>query len=403
MINKISTNKKLIQKILSRGVEEVIIKESLEKKLLSGEKLRIKFGIDPTGSVLHLGHAVILKKLKEFQALGHQVIFLIGDFTAQIGDPTGKSKTRQIMSETEIKANMRNYIEQAGIILDIAKIEIRYNSEWLEKMNFAEVLSLASRVTYAQIAQRADFKERIKNDKDLSLQEFMYPVMQGYDSVMLKADVEIGGTDQKFNLLMGRRLQKRYGQAEQDVITCPILEGLDGVEKMSKSLDNYIGLTEKAEDIYGKVMSIPDSLIIKYFSLCANVSTQEIDRMEKELKENKANPRDLKMKLAFEIVNMIYGEEAAKMAQDYFIKTVQKKEIPSEVESRKLKVKSIGIIDLLIETGLASSKSEARRLIQQNGIKIDEEVVTDPNQEIKLSKEGVLVQRGKRQFVRARK
>jgi len=250
-MSKIITDKNKIEEILTRGVKEVLVKKSLEKRLLSGKKLRVKLGIDPTGSVLHLGHAVVLRKLREFQDLGHQVIFLIGDFTARIGDPTGRVSSRPPMSGREIKSNMKNYISQAGKILDIKKVEIRYNLEWLNELSFAELIELTSKITYSQVAQRADFKKRIKSDVDLTLQEFMYPVMQGYDSVHLNADVEIGGTDQKFNLLMGRQLQKRYKQAPQDIITCPLLEGLYGKDKMSKSLNNYISLTENEINMYG--------------------------------------------------------------------------------------------------------------------------------------------------------
>lgn len=397
----IITDKKSIEKILARGVAEVIVKEGLEKKLLSGKKLRIKFGIDPTGSVLHLGHAVPLRKLKEFQDLGHQVVLLIGDFTARIGDPTGKASARKPLTDEEIIANMKTYTKQAALILDMDKVEIRYNSEWLAKMNFAELIKLASKVTFAQVSQRADFKERIKKDQDLSLQEFLYPVMQGYDSVELRADVEIGGTDQKFNLLMGRQLQKRYEQQEQDIVTCPLLEGLSGGDKMSKSLDNYIALTDKSEDMYGKIMSLTDDLIVNYFELCTNVSFEEIKDIKNKLKEGVVNPRDLKMKLAFEIVKIYHGEKKAKDAEEHFIKTVQKKEVAEEdIIGLKLEGGSWKLVDLLVETKLANSKGEARRLIEQGGVKINREVVRDFNKEVEITQEGILVQKGKRQFVR---
>ncbi len=397
---KIITDKQKINQLLTRGVEEVLIKENLEKRLLSGKKLRIKLGIDPTGSVLHLGHAVVLRKMRDFQDLGHQVIFLIGDFTARIGDPTGRSDARKPMTDKEINANMKSYAKQAGLILDMKKVEVRYNSDWLAKLDFQELIMLASKVTYAQVAQRADFKERIKNDVDLSLQEFLYPIMQGYDSVALKADVEIGGTDQKFNLLMGRQLQKRYEQEPQDIITCPILEGLGGDDKMSKSLNNYIALSEKAEDMYGKIMSLTDDLIIKYFSLCTDFSTIEIEKMKNELAGRAVNPRDLKMKLAYEITKIYHGEKKAKAAEDYFVKTVQKKETPEEVKIKKLEVRNINIVELLIKTEMAESKSEARRLIEQGGIKVDGQAVNDINKNININENGILLQRGKRQFVR---
>ncbi|MDO8593156.1 MAG: tyrosine--tRNA ligase [bacterium] len=397
---KIITDKQKIEEVLSRGVDEVLVKENLRKRLESGKKLRVKFGIDPTGSVLHLGHAVPLRKLKGFQDLGHQVIFLIGDFTAKIGDPTGRSQTRKPMTAKEIKANMKSYAKQAGLILDMKKVEIRHNSEWLDKLDFQESIMLASKITYAQMMQRADFKERIKNDQDLSLQEFLYPMMQGYDSVALKADVELGGTDQKFNLLMGRQLQKRYGQEPQDIVTCPLLEGLSGGDKMSKSLDNYIALTEKPEEMYGKIMSLTDNLIIRYFSLCTDLAVEEIGKIERELAGSQVNPRNLKMRLAFEVVKIYHGERKAVAAQEYFIKTVQKKETPDKISNIQYPISNANIVELLVETKLAESKSEAKRLIEQGGIKIDGVAIKDINASIELTEAGVLVQRGKRGFVR---
>lgn len=398
---KIITDQDKINEVLSRGVEEVIVKENLEKRLESGKKLRIKLGIDPTGSVLHLGHAVVLRKLKDFQDLGHQVIFLIGDFTARIGDPSGRSASRIPITDKDIAANMKSYTKQAGLILDMKKVEIRYNSEWLNKLNFKELVMLSSKVTYAQVAQRADFKERIKNDQDLSLQEFLYPVMQGYDSVALKADVEIGGTDQKFNLLMGRQLQKRYNQEPQEIITCSLLEGLSGGDKMSKSLDNYISLTEKPEEMYGKIMSLTDGLIIRYFTLCTYLTLEKIVEVKQELDSGKVNPRDIKMRLALEITKIYHGEKKANAAQEYFVRTVQNKEAPEEVRSKKLEVESMNIVELLVAVELAASKGEARRLIEQGGVKVDGTVVNDINKIVEIADGGVLVQRGKRGFARA--
>ncbi len=396
---KIITDKQKIEEVLSRGVEEVIVKENLRKRLESGKQLRIKLGIDPTGSVLHLGHAVVLRKLKEFQDLGHQVIFLIGDFTAKIGDPTGRSATRKPMTEKEIKANMKSYTKQAGLILDMKKVEIRYNSEWLDKLDFQESIMLASKITYAQMMQRADFKERIKNNQDLSLQEFLYPMMQGYDSVALKADVELGGTDQKFNLLMGRQLQKRYNQEPQDIVTCPLLEGLSGGDKMSKSLDNYIALTDKPEEMYGKIMSLKDDLIVRYFTLCTYLMQAEIAVIASELASGKVNPRDIKMRLAYEITKINQGDKKAEAAQEYFVKTVQKKEVPEEVKIVKVRDSRINIIQLLTLTKLASG-AYARGLIGQGGIKVNGKVITFRGEIIEITKEGVLLQKGKREFVR---
>lgn len=393
-MTKIITDKEKINEVLSRAAEEVIVKESLEKRLASGKKLRIKLGIDPTGSVLHLGHAVVLRKLKQFQDLGHQVIFLIGDFTARIGDPTGRSATRKPMTEKEVNSNMKSYTDQAGLILDMKKVEVRYNSEWLDKLDFKESIMLASKVTYAQMAQRADFKERIASGQDLTIQEFMYPIMQGYDSVALKADVEIGGTDQKFNLLMGRQLQKRYDQPEQDIITCPLLEGLSGGDKMSKSLDNYISLTEKPEEMYGKIMSLTDDLIVRYFELCTNLPQLEIQNIANNLIKGNINPRDLKMRLAREVVQIYHGPKPSEAAEEYFEKTVQKKEFPDDAEVVLSKMIKTPIVDLLIFTNLAKSKTEARRLIEQGGIKIDGEVIRDQNKIISIDK-GIKVQKGK--------
>ncbi|MCX6761817.1 MAG: tyrosine--tRNA ligase [Candidatus Moranbacteria bacterium] len=394
---KIITDEKLIDKLLSRGAEEVIVKEELRKKLLSGRKLRIKLGIDPTGSVLHLGHAVVIRKLKEFQDLGHQVIFLIGDFTARIGDPTGRVSARVPMTDADIENNMKNYQEQAGMILDMKKVEVRYNSEWLAKLDLKDLIMLTSKITYAQMAQRADFKERIKKDMDLSIQEFMYPAMQGYDSVALRADVELGGTDQKFNLLMGRQLQKRYNQEPQDVVTCPLLEGLGGKDKMSKSLGNYIALTEEPTEMYGKIMSLTDNLIVNYFNLCTNLSLEEIGIIEKQLKNNQINPRDAKMRLAFEITKIYHGEKKAKKAEAHFEQVFSKKGLPTEIEEIKVKSGDL-LINVLVKNKLAESKSDARRKVDQGGIKVDNDVMRDWQLKLDKSFNGKILKAGKREF-----
>jgi len=402
-MSKVITDKEKINEVLTRGVEEVIVKENLGKRMLAGKPLRIKLGIDPTGSVLHLGHAVVLRKLKGFQDLGHQVIFLIGDFTARIGDPTGRSATRKPLTDKEISDNMKSYQEQAGLILDMKKVEVRHNSEWLDKLDFKELIILSSKVTYAQVSQRADFKERIKNDQDLSLQEFLYPVMQGYDSVALKADVEIGGTDQKFNLLMGRQLQKRYDQEPQEIITCQLLEGLSGGDKMSKSLNNYISLTEKPEEMYGKIMSLTDDLIVRYFELCTDLTSADIKTVKDELKGGKVNPRDLKMRLAHEIVEIYHGPKPSEAAEEYFVRTIQRKELPEEFETIFVSGAPHTTTTLLSVSGMASSKSEARRLVQGRGVKIDGEVVVDADKEIKIGDEGIIIQKGKRGVVKVKK
>lgn len=393
-----------IAHLLERGVSEVIVREHLEKKLRSGKKkLRIKLGIDPTGSVLHLGHAVVLRKMREFQDLGHTVIFLIGDFTARIGDPTGRSTQRKVMTDQEIEQNMRDYVAQASKILDIKKTEIRYNSEWLQSLSFKDLIVLASKVTYAQVAQRADFKKRIQSDADLSLQEFLYPIMQGYDSVALNADVEMGGTDQTFNLLMGRQIQERYDQEPQDVFTCPILEGLDGKEKMSKSLNNYIALTDSPTEMYGKVMSLPDALIARYFELTTNVSDEELKSIAKELKSGK-NPRDAKMRLARELVTLYHSVKDAQVAENHFIQVFSKKEIPDDIEEVLVKEKNLALRDLIRLVPSVSSNSEARRLVEGGGVKVDGVAQKDVEVmvEIPAKGEGLLLQVGKRRFLRVR-
>ncbi|MFZ2975602.1 MAG: tyrosine--tRNA ligase [Candidatus Moraniibacteriota bacterium] len=394
---KVITDEKLVDELLERGTEEVIVKEHLKKRMMAGEKLRIKLGIDPTGSVLHLGHAVVLKKMKQFQDLGHQVIFLIGDFTAKIGDPTGRSSARKPLTDEDVKKNMESYQKQAGIMLDMEKVEVRYNSEWLAKLSFKELIVLTSKITYAQMAQRADFKERIKNDIDLSMQEFMYPAMQGYDSVVLRADVELGGTDQKFNLLMGRQLQKRYDQEPQDVLTCPLLEGLGGIDKMSKSLNNYISLTEESNSMFGKIMSLADELIIRYFELCTEISMDEIEKIKKDLKDGKVNPRDVKIKLAHEITKIYHGEEKANEAKEYFEKVISRKETPDEVAPSPAPPET-KLIDLMIKEGLAESNGDAKRKIEQGGVSLNGEIIKDIQTKISKVMDGKILKVGKREF-----
>ena len=365
--------------------------------MLSGEKLRIKFGIDPTADILHLGHSVCLLKLQEFQDLGHQIIFLIGDFTARIGDPTGRATLRTSLSAKEIKKNMRNYKKQASLILDMKKVEIRYNSEWWDKMNLKQMMLLATKVTYGQISARADFKKRLREDKDFTLEEFMYPVLQGYDSVELRADIEIGGTDQKFNMFMGRRVQKRYNQNPQDIITCPLLEGVDGKEKMSKTLNNYIALSEKPKKMYGKIMSIPDSLIKRYFELVTRLDEKEIGKISKE------KPRVAKARLAKEVVTLYHSQKQAKAAEKEFNRIFKEKKLPSKIPVFKTSKKVYPILDLLFDSNLVSSKSEAKRLIQSGGVSIKIKnrglKIKDWREKIKLEN-GMVIQVGKRKFIK---
>ena len=388
-----------LKNILERGVVDVIVKKDLESKLKSGKKLRIKLGIDPTGSDLHVGHSVVLRKLKHFQDSGHNIILLIGDYTARIGDPTGKAETRVMLSEDDIKKNMKHYVDQASKIIDIKKAEIRHNSEWFEKMTMADVLELTSKKTIMQMMQREDFKNRYKNDVDISVTEILYPIMQGYDSVMLESDVEIGGTDQLFNMLVGRDMQKRMdSKVIQNVLTVPILEGLDGIEKMSKSLDNYIGITESPGNIFGKTMSIPDDLILRYFELATEIPMKEIEDIEKSLKGGD-NPKNLKVKLAKEIVTLYHDKSAADKAEKEFEEVFANKGIPDDIETKKLSNKKWNIIGLVSETGLSSSKSEARRNVEGGGVRIDGEKVTSIEEEIDISSEKLL-QVGKRKFIK---
>jgi tyrosyl-tRNA synthetase len=387
--------------LLERGVSDVIVRKELEKKLKSGKKLRVKLGIDPTGADLHIGHAVVFKKLRHFQEAGHQVIFLIGDYTARIGDPTGKSETRVMLTEDQIKENMKQYIDQVALILDMKKTEVRYNSEWYKKMTMAEILELTSHKTVMQLLQREDFKNRMKNNQDISITETLYPMMQGYDSVMLESDIEIGGTDQLFNMLVGRDLQKKMDcKIIQNVLTVPILEGLDGVEKMSKSLNNYIGLTESPREIYGKTMSIPDDLIIRYFELGTNVPLEKIEKFAKELKEG-TNPRDLKMKLAHEIITLYHSKKDADKAEQEFVNMFQKKDLPDEIEEKKLKEANWNIVDLVTELKMVASKSEGRRMVEQGAVKVDQEKIDSIETEIDISSEK-LIQVGKRKFLKVK-
>lgn len=387
-----------IHNLLNRGTVEVLVKKDLEKKLLSGKSLRIKLGIDPSGKDLHIGHMVVIRKLKEFQELGHHVLLLFGNFTGQIGDPTGKAETRKVKTQDELEANAKHYLNQVKKLLDINKIEVVWNADWLRKLNFADVVQLASNFTVAQMLERDMFQERMKINAPISVHEFMYPLMQGYDSVALKADVELGGTDQTFNLLAGRTLQKAYGHVPQDIMTVPILEGTDGKLKMGKTTNNYIGVNENPNEIYGKVMSIPDDLIVRYFELATELPLSEIEKIQRALNEGE-NPRNLKMKLAKAIVSIYHDATAATDAEKEFIEIFSKKGLPEDIEKKKVAKGTMSIIELLTEAGLASSKSEARRLIEGGGVRIDGKKVESSEEMIALKKEKLL-QVGKRKFLR---
>ena len=385
-----------IKVILTRGVEEVIDRQHLERRLLSGERLRIKFGIDPTAPELHLGNAVILWKLKKFQELGHKIVFIIGDFTAQIGDPTGRLTARKPLTKKEIKENMKTYKNQLGKILNLKKTEIVYNSKHLSTMSFTEIYRISHFFSANQILERDMFQERKEKGRPIWLHEFFYPVFQAYDSVAVKADVEIGGNDQLFNMMMGRQLQPHFNQPPQDILTMRLLSGTDG-RKMSKSFGNYIGIQETPNEMYGKIMSIKDELITDYFELCTFVPMEEISEIEKQIKAG-ANPRDFKAKLAFEVVKIYHGERVARKAEEEFNQVFKEKRLPSEVKKYRLKNKSYKIIDLLVKTKLVKSRAEARRLVEQRGVKIDGEIIDNWQKEVEIHK-GMIIQVGPRRFV----
>ena len=388
-----------IKEVLEKGVERAFKKNDLIKEIKSGKKLRIKLGIDPTTADLHLGHAVALQKLKQFQDLGHQVIFLVGDFTAKIGDPSERDKTRPVLSDKQIKENAKNYLAQASKILNMKKAEIRRNSEWLADLKFDGIIKLCSAFTLAQMVQREGYKIRLKKKLPVGFQETLYPVMQAYDSVALKADIEIGGRDQLFNLLAGRQLQEFLKQKPQNILTLPLLIGIDGKQKMSQSLRNYIGITEKPEQQYGKTMSIPDNLIIPYFESCTQVALKEIQEIKKGLSSKKMNPRDAKARLAREIVAIYHSKSAALKAEKEFNRIFREKKVPSKLKSYKLQAKKLNILDLLVKTKLAPSKSEAKRLIEQKAVKLDNEIIKDWKQKI-TPKKGAILKAGKRRFIK---
>lgn len=394
--------------LIKRNTVEIIQEDELVRKIKRKGSLKIKFGVDPTTPDIHLGHSVILLKLRTFQELGHKVILLIGDFTARIGDPSGRIKTRKPLSVEQIKINAKTYKQQAFKILDPDKTEVDYNSRWLGRMNFSRVLKLASRYTVARMLERDDFYLRYHKNIPIGLHEFLYPLMQAYDSVALEADVEIGGTDQKFNLLLGRQIQKSYGQPSQVIITMPILEGLDGKEKMSKSLGNYIGVTEPPSEMYGKIMSIPDELIFRYFRLVTLVPEEEINRLENYFKKGKLHPKKAKEKLAFELVKFYYGEKEAKKEAERFELVFSQKKVPTQVPSYKINLEKekegrIWVVELLRITGLAKSGSEARRLVQQGGVRWDGEKVKDVNAKLLIDDNEHILQVGKRRFLKIEK
>jgi len=387
---------------LLRGTDEVLVEHELVKKLQEGRPLRIKAGFDPTAPDLHLGHTVLINKLKQFQDLGHEVLFLIGDFTGMIGDPTGKNVTRKPLTREQVLENAKTYQEQIFKILDPAKTQVMFNSTWMNAMSPADLIQLAAKHTVARMLERDDFNKRFKGGQPIAIHEFLYPLIQGYDSVAMKADVELGGTDQKFNLLVGRQLQEVFGQKPQVVMTMPILEGLDGVQKMSKSLNNYIGIADPADDMFGKLMSISDELMWRYFELLSFRPMTEINAWRLDC-ENGANPRNYKVKLAQEIIERFHDAAAAEKALENFEARFQRGAIPDEMDELTLSTEGSGysIANLLKDAGLASSTSEAIRMINQGAVKISGEKVTDTKLEIAVATENVF-QVGKRKFARVK-
>ena len=387
-------------KLIKRGADEILTEADLKKKFESGKQLVIKAGFDPTAPDLHFGHTVLLNKLRHFQDLGHKVIFLIGDFTGRIGDPSGINKTRPILDAKDLVENAKTYEKQVYKILKKDLTEIKFNSEWCDKLGADGLIGLASKYNVARMLERDDFNKRFTSNKSIAIHEFLYPLVQGYDSVALEVDVECGGTDQKFNLLVGRELQRDYGQEPQVVITVPILEGLDGVKKMSKSLDNYIAIDEDPDDMFGKIMSISDELMWRWFELLSFIPEEEIAKLKTEMDSGK-NPRDIKFVLAEELVDRFHNEGDGKKCMDTFLKRFQKGQMPDDIESIQVDIEgdSILLVNLLKDTKMIASVSEGNRLIEQGGIKIDSEKVEDQKLEVNKGSENIY-QVGKRKFLK---
>ncbi|KPI51241.1 tyrosine--tRNA ligase [Clostridioides difficile] len=389
-------------RIIMKGVDDLIDEKELREKLIKSEKegkpMIVKLGLDPSAPDIHLGHTVVLRKMKQLQDLGHQIVIIIGDFTGKIGDPTGKSKARKALTTEQVLANAKTYEEQIFKVLDKEKTIVRFNSEWLAKLNFEDVIKLAATITVARMLEREDFKKRYEGQMPISVHEFFYPLMQAYDSIALEADIELGGTDQRFNLLMGRSLQREFGMESQIVIMMPLIEGLDGKEKMSKSLGNYIGIDEEAGIMYQKSMEIPDELIIKYYNLVTDVHPDEVNKIESQLKDGSVNPRDIKMNLAREIVTLYHGEESAKEAEERFKSVFQKGQIPEDIQTIQVKEEGFDLIEVLVANEIVKSKSEVRRLASQGGVKVNGEKVEDLSDIVKESE--LVVQIGKKKFVK---
>lgn len=393
--------------LIKAGTIEIIpeeeLAEKIERSIKNKKPLIAKLGCDPSKPDLHIGHAVVLRKLRDFQDLGHIAVLIIGDFTAMIGDPTGKNKTRPQLTLEETRINGNTYLEQATKILSQKNLQIRYNSEWLNQLDFRSVIELSSKYTVAQLLERDDFSKRYKSGIPISIHELLYPLAQAYDSYAINSDIELGGTDQKFNLLVGREIQKAYGQEPQCILTMPILEGIDGIEKMSKSLNNYIGITDSPRDMFGKIMSIPDNLIIRYLKYAAYMSDDEIKQFEMKMERNEINPRDLKAILGRKVVSIYYDEETANQASDEFDRMFRDKGLPDEIQEMILNLEKpvANIADLLTLTNLAPSKKEARRLIQQGAVSIDGEKIIDAMANINLEKP-ILIKCGKKKFLKVK-
>ncbi|MDR2879281.1 MAG: tyrosine--tRNA ligase [Fusobacteriales bacterium] len=392
--------------ILKRGCEEIIneaeLKQRLEKSLKENKPLKIKLGIDPTGTDLHIGHAVPLRKLRQFQELGHTVQFLIGTFTARIGDPTGKSETRKMLTPEDIQKNIATYLEQVFLILDSEKTEILYNADWLEKLPLQDFLGLLSQFTVAQMISREDFAKRLAENKPVSLVEFMYPILQGYDSVAMKCDIELGATEQKFNILKGRDLQKNFGMDPQVCMLLPILEGLDGVEKMSKSLNNYISITDTPNDMFGKIMSISDDLMFRYYEIITDIPLEEIAQIKADMENETLHPMEVKKRLGSEVVAIYHNKEEGLKAREWFENVFSKKNLDVELPEVELEYVETGVIDILVKhLNLLSSTSEARRLIQQGGLKINDEPVKDINHMV-TPEAGMIIRAGKKKIVKVK-
>ncbi|MGM0419614.1 MAG: tyrosine--tRNA ligase [Bacillota bacterium] len=398
-------------KVLMQGTADVITEEDLKERLAEAEKeerpLKVKLGLDPSAPDIHLGHTVVLNKLKQFQDFGHEVHLIIGDYTGMIGDPTGKSETRNQLTEEEVKENAKTYQEQFARVLDPDKTVLHFNSEWLAKLKLKDIINLSSKITVARMLERDDFSKRMQENKPISIHEFFYPLMQGYDSIALEADVELGGTDQRFNLLVGRRLQREYDQHPQVIMMMPLLEGLDGHQKMSKSLDNYIGVDEDPVTMYGKVMSLPDELIARYFELITDIKPARLEEINRQLAEAETNPMELKKELASWIVTRFHGHAAADEAAQEFSRVFSEGKVPEEmpeivIPAEELEEGKLWIVKLIAATGLVDSNSEARRMIKQGAVTIDDEKIEKINLDIPVE-DGMIINIGKRRYARIRK